>query len=787
MSTVITLQAIRQKVLAMRILVPRLTSILLCSFLIGAQRPDAPQGALSPATPVVAQPFALEQVRLLDSPLEAAALRDQKFLRGLELDRLLHNFRVTAGIPSRAEPLGGWESPTTELRGHFVGHYLSACAAMYASAGDTVLKAKADTIVAGLDECQRHLEGGYLSAFPEELFDRLESGKPVWAPWYTIHKIFQGLLDVYRLAGNARALAVAKKMGKWVGSRTGRLSDEHMQQTLNTEFGGMGESLLNLYALTGDREDLALAKRFEKRWFLDPLSQGIDRLKGLHVNTHIPQVIAAARTYEETKEERYRRIADFFWNQIVQARSYATGGTSNGEHWESEPYCLSRQLGPSTEESCCSYNMLKLTSHLFSWAPDARYAEYYERTLFNSILPAHDPSSGMLMYYKPLGSGWYKTFGTPRNSFWCCTGTGVESFATLGAFIYFHRENDLFVNLFIPSELRWHQMGLTLRQETPFPNEGRTRLIVHQERPARLRLNVRLPLWSRGAFRAKWNGAPSHPLTSPSGYLVFDGTWRGLDTIDVEYQMDLHLSLMPDDSTVASVIYGPLVLAGKLGSVPDSMRYGFMGPWTAPVPAPVLITGGAPPASWLERTAAGRLLWRTKGVGNPFDVELVPLGNIAGERYAVYWNIFTKEQYNALLRKEEGPGPYDGVIFGDSLSEEGHDLVGEGMNFTTQDGRKALASRDWFGVTLGVPMERAARLLITYLKSDSAQPYTLSVVDVPLRSAPAVSELSGGLIRESYDLPSELTRMRRTVGVAFVSRDERWGRKVLRCEVVGSN
>ena len=771
----------------MRFFLPRLISVLLFASLIGAQRPESPEGTLSPGTLVVARPFDLKHVRLLESPWEAAARRDQDFLHGLELDRLLHNFRVTAGIPSRSEPLGGWESPTTELRGHFVGHYLTACAEMYASAGDLLLKAKADTIVAGLEECQSHLKGGYLSAFPEELFDRLESRKPVWAPWYTIHKIFQGLLDVYRLSGNARALGVAKKMAQWVGSRTGRLSEQQMQETLNTEFGGMGESLLNLYALTGDPEDLVLAKRFEKRWFLDPLSRGIDRLKGLHVNTHIPQVIAAARSYEETKEERYRKIADFFWNQIVQARSYATGGTSNGEHWESDPYCLSRQLGPSTEESCCSYNMLKLTSHLFSWNPDARYAEYYERTLLNSILPSQDASSGMLMYYKPLGSGWYKTFGTPRNSFWCCTGTGVESFATLGAFIYFHQENDLFVNLFIPSELHWPEVALTLRQETAFPHEGSTRLIVHQERPATFRLNVRLPQWCRGAFRARWNGAPSHPPSSSAGYLVFDGPWRGTDTIDVDYPMDLHLSPMSDDSTVASVLYGPMVLAGRLGSVPDSMRYGFMGPWSAPVSAPVLLTDGAPPASWLEPVTPGKLLWKTKGVGNPSDVELVPLGDIAGERYAIYWNIFRKEQYKALLRKEEGPGPYDGLTIGDSLSEDAHELVGEGMKLSQENGRTMLATRDWFGVTLGVPMVRAARLQVTYLKSDTAQPYTLSVLDVPLRSAPSVSELAGGLVQESYDLPSELTRMRRTVGVAFVSRNDRWGRKVLRCEVFCSN
>src|SRR5512140_2127716 len=451
-------------------------------------------------------PFDLQQVRLLDGPIKVAAEQNRAFLHSLELDRLLHTFRLTAGLPTSATPLGGWEEPKVELRGHFTGHFLSVCALMYASVGDEVLKAKADTLVAELAKCQDKLGSGYLSAYPEEFIDRVETTGKVWAPWYTLHKMYHGLIDVYVYTGNKQALDVVKKMAAWAKKRIDRLSDEQMQKMLKTEFGGMSESLFNLYAITHDPDHLALAKRFEKRSFLDPLQDQVDKLRGLHANTHIPQAIGAARGYELTGEDRYWTISTFFWNQIVHARSYVTGGTSNGEHWGSEPYHLASQLGPSTEESCCSYNMLKLTSHLFSWYPDPEYAEYYERTYFNSILPTQDTQTGMLMYYKPLGSGWYKTFGSPRNSFWCCTGTGVESFGRLASDIYYHDGNSIFVNLFIPSELRWEEKGLTLRQETNFPEMASTRLTMRMKQPTALALKIRIPKWAGAGTRVKING-----------------------------------------------------------------------------------------------------------------------------------------------------------------------------------------------------------------------------------------------------------------------------------------
>ena len=767
--------------------------LILLSWPVVGQQPKNTGGNKSDREiriPLKARAFDLGRVRLLDGPLREATKRNQKYLRDLELDRLLHNFRLTAGIPSSAKPLGGWESPSTELRGHFVGHFLSACAMMYVSFDDVLLKTKADTLVSELAKCQEKLGNGYLSAYPEEFITRVETGVRVWAPWYTLHKIYQGLIDVYLLTGNKQALDVVKKMADWAKKRVDQLSDEQMQKMLKVEFGGMSESLFNLYALTHDPKHLALAKRFEKREFLDPLRDYTDKLKGLHVNTHIPQVIGVARGYELTGEENYRSISTFFWDQVVHARSYATGGTSNGEHWGSEPYHLSTQLGSTTEESCCSYNMLKLTTHLFSWDPEPRYADYYERTFINSILPTQHPSTGMLMYYKPLGSGWYGTFGTPRNSFWCCTGTGVESFARLQSDIYFHDENSLYVNLFIPSELKWKERGLAIRQETEFPNKASTSFIINVSNPIALSLKVRVPEWSASGARVKINAKELELTSSPSSYLIINRTWNNGDRIDIEYEMKLHLHRMPDNPNMAAIMYGPLVLAGKLGKegLADSLKYGPYGPTLPPVLSPVLVANNIELELWIEAAPGKPLTFRIKGVGDPRDIELGPLNELVDERYAVYWTFFDKDGWDRAKRESAQlvSKVVDKVIVGDAGSEREHNLVGNEMKSGSDAGMKWVSTKDWISVTMNVLIDRPVILKYSYFKSDTGRSYSLMLDEIRLQSKPMVKELSNGIIEEEYEIPLTMTHGRHTVVVSFQSR--RWfdGKKMLGCEMYGS-
>ncbi len=285
-----------------------------------------------PVTPA-ALPFPLTQVRLLDSPFLKSMNLNRAYLHSLDADRLLHTFRLTARIPSKAKPLGGWEKPDGELRGHFTGHYLSACALMSAGAPDAALREKAGYIVNALAECQKAHGNGYLSAFPESFFTRLRNGQKVWAPFYTLHKIMAGMIDQYTLCGNAQALEVVTGMASWIGNYAKPLSDADMARIEKVEFGGTNEALYNLYAITGDAAHMELAHRFDQTAFFDPLAAGRDELKGLHVNTHIPKVIGAARRYELTGEPRYRDIATYFWAQTTGHHSYVTGGTSNGELW----------------------------------------------------------------------------------------------------------------------------------------------------------------------------------------------------------------------------------------------------------------------------------------------------------------------------------------------------------------------------------------------------------------------------------------------------------------------
>ena len=335
--------------------------------------------------PAKVQPFPMNQVRLLAGPFQEAAEWNRGYLGRLSADRLLHNFRVNAGLPSPAEPLGGWEQNTPgregELRGHFTGHYLSAAALMYASMGDQEIKAKGDYMVSELAKVQEKWGGGYLSAFPTEWFDRLDARKPVWAPFYTIHKIMAGMFDMYQHAGNRQALQVLEGMADWADRWTASKSEEHLQEILNTEYGGMNEVLYNLAAVTGYDRWARAGDRFTKKRFFNPLASRRDELRGLHVNTHIPQVIGAARRFELSRDYRFHDVADYFWYEVTTARAYVTGGTSNGEGWLAQPRQLAAELKRSvaTAECCCAYNMMKLTRHLHCWTADPRCFDYYER------------------------------------------------------------------------------------------------------------------------------------------------------------------------------------------------------------------------------------------------------------------------------------------------------------------------------------------------------------------------------------------------------------------------
>jgi len=724
------------------------------------------------------QPFDLRHVRLLEGPLRDAQERNRRYLLSLDPDRLLHTFRLTAGLPSSAEPLGGWEKPTCELRGHFAGHYLSACALAHSATGDEAFKALAEALVAGMGRCQATHGNGYLSAFPEEFIDRVETGRRVWAPWYTLHKILAGLLDVHAHCGTGEALEIASRMAAWVGARVGRLDDSRMQRVLDVEFGGMSEAFWNLYAVTGQAEHRRLAERFEHRAVLDPLAEGRDALRGLHANTQIPKAIGAARAYELTGDPRYHDIASYFWHQVVGRRAYCCGGTSNYECWREGPDRLAAELSAETHENCCTHNLMKLARHLFGWHPEARFADYYERALYSGILPTlHPDVPGAIMYYVPMKGGLFKYFGDPDDTFACCNGTGIESFAKLADSLYFHDDGGLWVNLFHASELTWPEKGVRLRQETRFPEEDRTRLTVEVDKPLEFALRVRIPGWTGQGASVTVNGEPVPQALLPASYAEIRRTWRRGDRVEVRLPMGLRLDRMPDDANLAAIAYGPVVLAGELGTdgMTDSVKTGVgreagrMNTEGPAMPAPAIVTGQDDPRDWVKPAADLPLTFRTEGVGRPKDVALIPFYRLFGQRYAVYWELCTPDRW--ALQQAAQPalpeGALDRVVIGDPRSEHEHYFQAYQYEMGTEAGRTWVRSRFWVRYDVALPPDVPIAVRCLLIGQDAAVPFDLYVDGRKVEAAASAPEPSDGLVTVTHRIPEEMTRGRTRVAIAL--------------------
>lgn len=526
--------------------------------------------AIETAVPVRAQSFDLKDVRLLPGRVHDNLMRDSMWMSSIQINRLLHSFRNNAGVFAGLEggyvsvkKLGGWESLDCDLRGHTTGHLLSAYGLMYAATGAEVFKLKGDSLVSGLKEVQEALGGGYLSAYPEELINRNLRGQGVWAPWYTLHKIFSGLMDQYLYADNQEALEVVKKMGDWAYDKLIGQTEDTRKLMLRNEFGGVNEAFYNLYSITGDKKYKELAEYFYHNDVIDPLAEGDTDFGTKHTNTFIPKVIGEARNYELTGSGRSADISKLFWNEMTHHHSFVTGSSSQKEHFFN-PAEFSKYINGYTGESCCTYNMLKLSRHLFCLDASPEVADYYERALFNHILAQQDPESGMVCYFLPLLSGAYKVYSTPEQSFWCCVGSGFESHAKYAEAIYYHSDNDLFVNLFIPSRLTWGEKGLKLCQTTAFPESDTANFTIEEAPASKLTLNLRYPSWS-GKPEVKVNGKKVAVKSSPSSYIAISRQWKKGDKVEVKYPMSLRVETAPDNDRRAALVYGPIVLAGDLG------------------------------------------------------------------------------------------------------------------------------------------------------------------------------------------------------------------------------
>lgn len=593
-----------------------------------------------------ADAFPLSDVRLLPSRWRDNLVRDSAWVMSIPVPTLVHSFQVTAGVFAGREggymavaKLGGWESLDSDLRGHDIGHLTSALALLYAATGEECFRQKGDSIVTALREVQQAHGNGYLSAFPEGLIDRNLNGKSVWAPWYTIHKILSAMIDQYVYAGNKEALTIAKEMGRWAYTKLQAVGEEQRARMLRNEFGGVNEAFYNLYSLTGDEHHLWLARFFYHNGVIDPLKQGNGDFGKLHTNTFIPKVIAEARNYELTGAEDSRRVAQFFFDAMLKDHTFVTGCLSDKEHFFA-PKDFTKHLSAYTGETCCSYNMLKLSRHLFAYTASPTVADYYERVLLNQILGQQDPLTGMVQYFQPMLSGAYKLYSTPRNSFWCCVGTGFESHAKYAEAVYYHKDDALFVNLFIPTVLHWRDRGVTIRQETAFPASDKTVLTV--EGNARFTLLMRHPSWCAKPV-VRLNGKVVKGIKSVGGYLAVNRTWRSGDRIEATFPMTLHAETAHGDAGRVALLYGPVVLAGEMGTegmteassfsdpkkYNDYYTYDFHVP--AALPTALKIDLRAPEKS--VAPTAEPLVFTTKS-----GVTVRPLYDITRQRYTVYWD-----------------------------------------------------------------------------------------------------------------------------------------------------
>uniref|UniRef100_A0A1J3DED7 Alpha-L-arabinofuranosidase B arabinose-binding domain-containing protein n=1 Tax=Noccaea caerulescens TaxID=107243 RepID=A0A1J3DED7_NOCCA len=531
-----------------------------------------------------------------------------EYLLMLDVDGLAWSFRKAAGLAAPGDPYGGWERPDSELRGHFVGHYLSATAYMWASTHNDTLKAKMSALVSALSECQQKLGTGYLSAFPSTFFDRFEAVTPVWAPYYTIHKILAGLVDQYKLAGNSQALKMATLMADYFYGRVRNVikkySVERHWRSLNEETGGMNDVLYQIFSITGDSKYLLLAHLFDKPCFLGVLAIQADDISGFHSNTHIPIVVGSQLRYEITGDPLHKEISMFFMDIVNASHSYATGGTSVSEFWQ-DPKRMATTLQTENEESCTTYNMLKVSRNLFRWTKEVTYADYYERALTNGVLGIQrgtDP--GVMIYMLPLGKGvskavTYHGWGTPYDAFWCCYGTGIESFSKLGDSIYFQEDGEspgLYVTQYISSSLEWKSAGLSLSQKVkpvvswdPYMRVTFSFSSSKGGMGKESTLNLRIPVWtnSEGA-KVSLNGQ-SLKVPASGNFLSIKQNWKSGDQVTMELPLGIRTEAIKDDrpeySSLQAILYGPYLLAGHTSSDWSITTQAKAGKWINPIPA----------------------------------------------------------------------------------------------------------------------------------------------------------------------------------------------------------
>ena len=741
--------------------------------------------------------FPLQDVKLLDSRFKDAMDLNVNTLLSYDTDRLLAPYLKEAGLDPKGADFKNWEG----LDGHVGGHYISALAIHYAATGDERLKERLDYILSQLALCAVARNDGYIGGVPngDVLWEEIRKGNggkvwDYWVPWYNVHKMYAGLRDAWVYTGSKPALNIYLNLCDWGADLISNLSDDQMEGMLGNEFGGMNEVFADAYAITGKQKYLDAARRFTHHALYDNLHNGIDRLDNMHANTQVPKVVGYQRVAEVSGDEEYHKTADFFWDTVVNTRSLSFGGNSRREHFASAADAKSYVDDREGPESCNTNNMLKLTEGLFRMNPDARYADFYERALYNHILSTQHPEHGGYVYFTPARPGHYRVYSQPNSAMWCCVGTGMENHGKYGQFIYTHAGDSLWVNLFIPSELNWNEKGVKLTQNNSFPEEESTKITVSVEKPETFTLNLRHPGWCSAPV-VKVNGKPIKVKSSPSSYIALNREWNDGDVVEMSLPMHVEIEELNHLPNYVSVVRGPIVLGARYdgdaplpGLVAGDHRWGHIagGPLVSVFDTPLLIGDRkslSKKLNSLKPDKAGSLVYTTDGIfeNGGKKVVLEPFNGIHDSRYSIYFLSMTPKEYSAYqvkAKKEEGERlaldarTVDAVNTGEQQPEADHQMKHDRTqagNFNGEPWRDA-SNGGYFSYDMntGDRTDLALRVRFWGNETGNAGKVKVLVDDVEIASLDNSGRWSRNeFMDEEFLLPADLLKGKKTVNVKF--------------------
>jgi hypothetical protein len=776
--------------------VNRCLVVLFATALVAGCRASAQvETVAKPVVPQKARPIPLSDVRLTGGPLKHAQDLDREYLLALEVDRMMAFLRKSAGLEPRAQGYGGWDGPGRQLTGHIAGHYLSAVSLMYAATGDDRFKQRAEYLVSELKAVQERQGDGYIGAQADKdgvdgkiRFQELSRGiirsggfdlNGLWSPWYVVHKIFAGLRDAHRFAGSRTALDVEIRYAAWVESIVSKLDDAQTQRMLATEFGGMNEVLADLYADTGNKRWLALSDHFDHKAVIDPLSRREDILAGKHGNTLVPKLLGSLVRYEYTGSQRDGVAARYFWDEVIGHHTFATGGHGRNEYF-GQPDKLSDMIDGRTAETCNVYNLVKMARALFALEPDVRYADFQERALFNHILASIDPADGSMCYMVPVGQGVSREYQNMTRSFTCCVGSGMESHALHGDGLYFEGPGRLWVNLYVPSVAHARTLDATITTQTTFPEGDAVAISVALKTPRRFTLALRRPYWAGAGFTVRVNGAAIAKLPPPDSYVELDRMWKTGDIVTLVLPKALRAEPLPDNPNRVALMWGPLVLAGDLGPVARRASADDEESQGLTRSAPALVAAGRPIESWLRPVPGKPGVFRSDGVGQDRDVDLVPFYALHRRTYAAYWDLYTPAQWAAhaadVRAAEEKRRRLEAATVGfaqpgQMQAERDANYQGENATPTQDRGRFGRRGTGWFSMDLAVDPAQPVTLVVTYAGDERAN----RTFDVLVDGAKVASQLverrsperNIGLFDVEYKLPAGSTKGKQKITVRF--------------------